>query len=156
MGPGKSSRAAAAAFTLLGCATSPAPPLVMVQRCAPDTAAAESPPIPAVAAKAHFDQRTPLAALRSFVAAYEAKNYDVLVLFIPSSERGGDPLTPQRLRDAWEGPQQASIAQTMRELKAALDKDSIERAGDAASMSYGPGKTVYLVREGGAWKIKDL
>jgi hypothetical protein len=65
-------------------------------------------------------------------------------------------LTPEKLRAAWEGPQKDQVARIVQAIKTALPTAQIEETGDSASMSYGAGGTVALVREHGVWKIRDF
>lgn len=65
-------------------------------------------------------------------------------------------LTAEKLRASWEGPQREEMLRITQALKAALPSATIEETGDVASMSYGSGGTVSLVRERGAWKIRDF
>ncbi|WP_437736992.1 hypothetical protein [Sorangium sp. So ce1335] len=80
-----------------------------------------------------------------------------------SQKAGGRPgtagaaqLTPDKLKAAWEGPQREQINRVVQAIKAALPTATIEETGDSASMSYGAGGTVALIREHGVWKIKDF
>lgn len=65
-------------------------------------------------------------------------------------------LTPEKLKEAWEGPQKEQINRIVQAIKAALPTATIEETGDSAAMSYGAGGTVAFVREHGVWKIKDF
>ena len=65
-------------------------------------------------------------------------------------------LTADKLKEAWEGAQKEQITRIVQAVKAALPTATIEETGDSASMSYGAGGTVELVREHGVWKIKDF
>lgn len=73
----------------------------------------------------------------------------------PKAE-GAVELTPEKLREAWEGPQKEQINRIVQAIKAALPTATIEEAGDSAAMAYGAGGTVAFMREHGAWKIKDF
>lgn len=68
----------------------------------------------------------------------------------------GGELTPEKLRAAWEGPQKEEMLRITQALRAALPSANIEETGDVATMSYGSGGTVSLIRERGAWKIRDF
>ncbi|HZF50288.1 MAG TPA: hypothetical protein VE093_16630 [Polyangiaceae bacterium] len=72
----------------------------------------------------------------------------------PAGERV--ELTPEKLKEAWEGPQKEQINRIVQAIKAALPTATIEETGDSAAMSYGAGGTVAFVREHGVWKIKDF
>jgi hypothetical protein len=65
-------------------------------------------------------------------------------------------LTPEKLRAAWEGPQKEQMSRIVQALKAALPTATIEETGDSAAMAYGASGTVALMREHGAWKIRDF
>lgn len=73
-----------------------------------------------------------------------------------SSSTGADALTADKLRATWEGPQREEIERVIQALRAALPTATIEETGDVASMSFGSGGTVSLLRERGAWKIRDF
>lgn len=73
----------------------------------------------------------------------------------PATVDGGG-LTADKLRASWEGPQREEMLRITQALKAALPSATIEETGDVASMAYGSGATVSLVRERGAWKIRDF
>jgi hypothetical protein len=83
----------------------------------------------------------------------------------PGAEPAGKPargrgepvrLTADKLRAAWEGPQKEQVSRIVQAIKAALPTATIEETGDSASMAYGAGGTVALVREHGVWKIRDF
>lgn len=73
-----------------------------------------------------------------------------------SPSTGADALTADKLRATWEGPQREEIERVIQALRAALPTATIEETGDVASMSFGSGGTVSLLRERGAWKIRDF
>jgi len=101
-----------------------------------------------------YGQRTPRDALSSFVRAYDAERWDVLLRFVPDSEREG--MDEKVLRDAWRGEQKAEIAAIVEGLRASLVAAPIEELGGRASMTYAGGGTVELVLERGLWKIQDF
>lgn len=101
-----------------------------------------------------YDQSEPRVALRSFVRAYERKRYDILVLFVPESQK--EELTPEVLKNSWEGEQKVEMEQLIEGLRTHLESAQIELLGERATMSYGPGGLVEFVREQGVWKIEDL
>ena len=77
----------------------------------------------------------------------------------PKAPRAADDsvrLTPEKLREAWEGPQKEQMSRIVQAIKAALPSATIEETGDSASMAYGSGGTVSFVREHGVWKIRDF
>jgi len=101
-----------------------------------------------------YNQDTPKAALEAFVRAFENKRYDVLMRFVPDSKREG--LDPAKLKKEFEGEQREEIERLTQALKAALPTAQIERIGDRATMSYGAGGTVELLREHGTWKVEEF
>ena len=114
-----------------------------------------------------YSQATPRRAVETFLRALEKKRWDVLIRLVPDGEREGLPvgaedehaapaLTPERLKEAWEGPQAQEMALVAKALRAALPTAAIEEQGDVASLAYGPGATVSFVRENGVWKIRDF
>lgn len=101
-----------------------------------------------------YAQDTPEAALATFVRAFENKRYDVLLRFVPDSKREG--LDRDKLRIAFEGEQREEVQRISQAIKAALPTATIERLDDRATMSYGAGGTVELLREHGIWKIEEF
>ncbi len=65
-------------------------------------------------------------------------------------------LTAEKLKAAWEGPQKEQINRIVQAIRTALPTATIEETGDSASMPYGAGGTVALIREHGLWKIRDF
>ena len=151
-----------------------------------------------------YSQATPRQALVGFIRAFERKRFDVLLKYVPDSEREGlddewgatapppppvasaapsgsasagapmppppaptppppaappgteGALTADKLKEAWDGSKDPTMVRIVEALKAALPTATIEESGDSAQMSYGAGNTIALVREKGAWKIKDF
>ncbi|MEZ4226296.1 MAG: hypothetical protein R3B13_35450 [Polyangiaceae bacterium] len=101
-----------------------------------------------------YGQASPEVALRSFIRAYENRRYDVLMRFVPDAKREG--LDDKKLKLAWEGEQKTEMDRLTQALAAALPTARFERTGDRATMAYGAGGTVELVRENGQWKVEDL
>jgi len=101
-----------------------------------------------------YTQTSPQKALGSFVLALENKRYDVLLRFVPDDQQEG--LDARILQEAWEGEQKLEMEQIGQGLRLALPTAAIELLGDRATMSYGAGATVELVREHGSWKIEDF
>lgn len=101
-----------------------------------------------------YSQAAPEAAALSFVRAVENKRYDLLLLFVPDSQREG--LTEAMLRAAWEGEQKQDMARLIEALKAALPTARFEVVGERATLAYGAGGTMELVREHAAWKVEEL
>jgi hypothetical protein len=101
-----------------------------------------------------YGQDTPEAALGAFVLAFENKRYDVLLRFVPDSKREG--LDAARLKTAFEGEQRDEVERLAQAIRAALPTATVEHLGDRATMSYGTGGTVELVREHGIWKVEEF
>jgi len=102
-----------------------------------------------------YAQTTPRKAIESFVRAYERKRYDVLLRFVPEAHR--EHLDATSLEQAWSTKEQSEeMDRITLALRAALPTATIEEHGDRASMAYGTGGLVQLVREHGVWKIEDF
>jgi hypothetical protein len=99
-----------------------------------------------------YGQRTPRECLRSFVRALERKRYDVLVRFVP--KRWREFTTAQKLKEAWEGPQQTEVGRLVHDLRAHM-ADPITQEGDEARLVYGDAASVKLVREDGVWRVES-
>jgi hypothetical protein len=99
-----------------------------------------------------WGQKTPRAALRSFVRALEQRRYDIVLRLCPARRRAG--LTVAMLKDEWEGERKAENADRLARLRAAVGAPIVE-VGDEARMPYGTDAEARLVREDGAWKIED-
>lgn len=99
-----------------------------------------------------YDQSSPRAALRSFVRAMERRRYDVVLSMIPEADREG--MTPERMRETWEGEGREEVERLLSNLRASLD-NPIEEVGDRATMAYGDRFRVQFVRESGDWRIED-
>jgi hypothetical protein len=147
-----------------------------------------------------YGQATPRQALTSFLRAFERRRYDVILRYVPDSEREGPigalaaaapaasdggpapaaatpagapaagapvapwppgtdnaaALTPEKIRIAFEQDQKDDIQRRVQAIRAALPTSTIEETGDSASMAYGAGGTVALIREHGVWKIRNF
>ncbi len=101
-----------------------------------------------------YGQATPETALRSFVRAFRNRRYDVLLRFVPDSEREG--LDETKLKGSWEGEERAELESLVAAVESSLSTASLEVTGDRATMAFGNGGTVELVRERGLWKVEDL
>ncbi|HMR07501.1 MAG TPA: hypothetical protein PKA88_17085 [Polyangiaceae bacterium] len=101
-----------------------------------------------------YSEASPEIAIRSFIRAYDNRRYDVLMRFVPEPKREG--LDGKKLKKAWEGEQKAEMDRITQALAAAMPTARFERTGDRATMAYGAGGTVELVREQGHWKIEEL
>jgi len=101
-----------------------------------------------------WSQKTPRAALRSFIRALDRRRYDVALRLVPNRYRPA--LTVEKLREYWEGERKADNAQLLVRLRAAVSAGAtIVEVGDEAHMPYGEKYEVRFVREDGAWKIED-
>ncbi|HKQ67700.1 MAG TPA: hypothetical protein VJT73_00100 [Polyangiaceae bacterium] len=101
-----------------------------------------------------YGQTSPKQSVEAFLRAFERKRYDVMLRFVPDGHLEG--LDAEKLRAAWEGSQKEEMLRITTALKAALATARFEETGDRATMAYGAGGTVQLVREHGAWKIEDF
>jgi hypothetical protein len=101
-----------------------------------------------------YGQATPETALKAFVRAFKNRRYDVLLRFVPEAEREG--LGVEELKRAWEGEERAEVEALVSAVEANLPNGRLEVTGDRATMAFGAGGTVELVREGGIWKVEDL
>jgi hypothetical protein len=98
-----------------------------------------------------WGQRTPRAALRTFIRALEQRRYDVLGRLVPARYRAG--LTADRLRQYWEERGEDTRG-LIAKLRAAIAAPIVE-SGDEAHMPYGTEQEVQFIREDGLWKIED-
>jgi hypothetical protein len=101
-----------------------------------------------------YSQASPEAAVRAFLRAFDNRRFDVLMRFVPETKKEG--LDSAKLKKAWEGEQKEEMERLTQALEAALPTARFERIGDRATMAYGAGGTVELVREHGAWKIEEF
>lgn len=101
-----------------------------------------------------YGQGTPETALRSFVRAFRNRRYDVLLRFVPDAEREG--LDEKKLKGSWEGEERAELEGLVAAVESSLTTAGLEVTGDRATMAFGTGGTVELVRERGLWKVEDL
>jgi hypothetical protein len=101
-----------------------------------------------------YCQGTPKHALEAFLRAFDNKRYDVLLRFVPDAHLEG--LDQKKLREAWEGSQKEAMLRIVAAIRAALPTAKFEETGDRATMAYGAGAAVQLVREHGLWKVEDF
>jgi len=101
-----------------------------------------------------YGQSTPERAAASFLRAYENHRYDVLLRFVPDAEK--KDLTAAALEKAWTTEQKDDVERMMQALRAALPTARFELLGERATLAFGAGGTLELVREHGSWKIEDL
>lgn len=100
-----------------------------------------------------YPRGTPREALSSFVRAYDAGRFDVLLGFVP--RRDSEGLTAETLEASFRGAQRAEVEGIIAALRAALPTAPIQELGERATMSYGSG-AAELVLEDGAWKVEDF
>lgn len=101
-----------------------------------------------------YSQATPERAVLAFVRAYENRRFDVLLRFVPDDQK--QDLTAQMLEKAWTTEQKDDIERLVQALRAALPTARFELLGDRATMAFGAGGTLELVRQQGVWKVEDL
>jgi hypothetical protein len=101
-----------------------------------------------------YGQDSPETALKSFVRAFHNKRYDVILRFVPDAKLEG--LTAAKLKAAFEGEQKDEIERLTQALDAALPTAAVEHLGDRATLAYGSGGTIEMVREHGIWKIEEF
>lgn len=101
-----------------------------------------------------YSQTSPESAVRAFIRAFQNHRYDVLLRFVPDGKKEG--LDAAKLKKAWESEQKEDMERLTQALEAALPTAKFERIGERATMAYGAGGTVELVREHGAWKIEEF
>lgn len=101
-----------------------------------------------------YGQATPERAVSAFIRAYQNRRFDVLLRFVPDAQK--QDLTPQSLEKAWTSEQKEDIERSVQALRAALPTARFEVLGDRATMAFGSGGTLELIREHGAWKVEDL
>ena len=98
-----------------------------------------------------WGQRTPRAALRTFLRALGEHRYDIVLRLVPRRHRVD--LTADKLRQYWEAHPDETRGLLTR-LQAAASAPIVE-SGDEAHMPYGPEQEVFFVREDGVWRIED-
>lgn len=101
-----------------------------------------------------YSQATPERAMAAFVRAYEAHRFDVLLRFVPDAQK--KDLTAETLERAWTTEQKDDIEHLIQALRAVLPTARFEVLGDRATLAFGAGGTLELVREHGSWKVEDL
>lgn len=101
-----------------------------------------------------YSQATPARAVLGFVRAFRARRWDVLLRFVPDEKLPG--LDAKKLATAWEGEQKADMEQLVTALEVGMPSARFEEVGEHASMEYGAGSRVELLRERGRWKIEDF
>lgn len=99
-----------------------------------------------------YSQRTPAETLRSFVRALEQRRFDILMRFVPRKSLKG--LSAAKLKKAWQGERKAELETLIHNLKSNLDTP-IRQKEDLATMAYGDGFEMKMMREDGVWKVVD-
>ena len=97
---------------------------------------------------------TPVAAMRSFVRAFEKKRWDVLLRFVPDAEKGGD-LTAEKLEEVWDRRERDLMTEKIDALRNDLERGEVRPSEGRALFVYSRG-TVVLALEHGIWKIEDF
>lgn len=100
-----------------------------------------------------YRQDSPREALRSFVRALEHRRYDVVLRFVPN--KWAALLSEEKLRQSWEGPKRAEMAQLLAALRRNLETTIRQEGAERASMAYGDRHTIRFLREDALWKIED-
>jgi sRNA-binding protein len=103
-------------------------------------------------AKEEYSQATPRDAIDTFIAAFRAERWDVIMRLPPT--RVANRLTPDQIAEELGGKEREKVEAMIAAIEATEAEVQID--GDTASLTYGPGKVVELVREDGLWKIKDF
>lgn len=99
-----------------------------------------------------YDQTTPRAALRSFIAAFAHKRYDVILRIMPEADKEG--VTTETLIKSFGHAARNEMARLLSQLRPSLD-NPIEAQDDHATMPYADHRHVQFVRERGRWRIVE-
>ncbi len=99
-----------------------------------------------------YAQGTPRAAVRSFVRALVRRRWDVLLALAPRRVRRRT--TPEQLRETWTREGEEALRRWVAALGEALEAP-VERSGEVATVAYGEGRLLRLVREEGRWYVED-
>jgi type IV pilus biogenesis protein CpaD/CtpE len=99
-----------------------------------------------------YDQSTPRAALRSFVAAFQRKRYDVILRLMPEADK--ESVTSESLTQRFGHAARNDVARMLSQLAPNLDAE-IEVHGDHATMPYAEHRHVQFVLESGRWRIRE-
>lgn len=99
-----------------------------------------------------YDQSNPRVALRSFIRAVKNKRYDILLNFIPNTQKEG--ITSEILRNQWEGQDRDELFELIGVLEENIDSP-IESVGDRATMRYYNQYEVHFLFEDSRWKIES-
>jgi hypothetical protein len=99
-----------------------------------------------------YDQSSPRAALRSFVAAFARRRYDVVLRLTPESDKEG--VTTDSLALGYAHDVRSDLERLLSQLRAHLE-DPIEIDGARAIMPYAGHKRASLILEGGRWRVEQ-
>lgn len=99
-----------------------------------------------------YSQHSPRSALRSFVRAVSARRYDILLRFVPESQR--KVVTERALQAFWEGPGAEARKPLLNALQRSLDAP-IDEEGSRARLQLDGYGDLRFIREDGVWKIED-
>jgi hypothetical protein len=99
-----------------------------------------------------YDQSTPRAALRAFVAAFTHKRYDVVLRLTPEADKEG--VTTANMEVSYGRTARSDIERMLSQLRPHLD-DPIEVNGARAVMPYAGHKRATFVLEGGRWRVEQ-
>ncbi len=102
---------------------------------------------------AFYPQDSPRQALRSFLTALQHRRLDILLRFVPRKFR--KHMSDKDIQSMFQGEQGKRIRTLAKILASHLD-DPMEIHGDSATLVYGDGAKVNLVREEGVWRILDI
>jgi hypothetical protein len=122
--------------------------LELERTCRRPAGATEPEPTPAEP----FSQATPRDAIDTFIAAFRAERWDVIMRLPPN--RVANRLTPDQIAEELGVKDRKKVEAMIAAIEASGAEIQID--GDAATLTYGPGKAVELIREDGLWKIKDF
>jgi len=100
-----------------------------------------------------YSQSSPREALRSFVRAYQARRWDVMLRYVPKRYR--ERMDADTMRRQFDGEQRDEMAELMKKIAAHLD-EPITVHGAEARMGYDERYEVVFRREEDGWKIADL
>lgn len=99
-----------------------------------------------------YDQSTPRAALRSFIAAFTHKRYDVILRLMPDADKEG--VTSETLTQRFGHGARDEIARLLAQLAPHVDA-AIEAHQTHATMPYAEHRRVLFVLEKGLWRIQE-
>ncbi len=101
-----------------------------------------------------YSQATPKKALQTLIRAYRARRFDILLRLAPRREVA--ELSAATLQAAWDGPLKALMDTLVSSLEETLPFADVEELGDRATVRYGAGSSLLMIRERGQWRIEEL